>query len=119
MHYNIKHGRRGADRQTKEIEMSTKGNLTREQAVAIVGEAAVDKAERENCEPTNRVGYNGACQNDDLCEWSACVSCEDKDGNDCTLVAYYYTTNEQDQAMADAYGDGSAIDWEIAGYEVA
>ena len=98
--------------------MSTKGNLTREQAVTIVGEATVDKVERENCEPTGRVGYNGACQGDALCEWSASVSCEDKDGNDCTLVAYYYTTNEQDQAMADADGDGSAIDWEIAGYEV-
>ena len=87
--------------------------MTREQVVAAVGEESVGKLERKNCEPTNR-----ACQSDDLCEWSASVSCEDKDGNDCTLVAYYYTTNEQDQAMADACGDGSAIDWEIAGYEV-
>lgn len=98
--------------------MMTKKNLTREQALEIVGEVAVDKVERENCEPTNRVGYNGACQNDDLCEWSASVRCEDRDGTKCTLVAYYYTTNEQDQAMADADGDGSAIEWEIAGYEV-
>ena len=93
-----------------------KGNLTREQAVAIVDEAAVDKVERENCEPTNRVGYNGACQGDDLCEWSASVRCQDKDGDACTLLAYYYTTNEQDQAMADS--DGSAVEWEIAGYEI-
>lgn len=98
--------------------MSTKGRLTREQAVEIVGEAAVDKVEAENCEPTNRVGYNGACQNDGLCEWSASASCNDKDGNDRILVAYYYTTNEQDQTMVDADGDGSSIDWEIAGYEV-
>lgn len=98
--------------------MSTKGKLTRAQAVEIVGEAAVAKVEAKNCEPTNRVGYNGACQGDDLCEWSAGVKCEDKNGTDCTLVAYYYTTNEEDQAMADAGGDGSVIDWEIDGYEI-
>jgi len=97
--------------------MSEKGNLTREQAMAIVGEAAVEKAERKACEPTNRVGYNGECQGDDLCEWSAGVSAEDKDGYSCTVLVYYYTTNEQDQAIADA-SDGCAIDWEIAGYEV-
>lgn len=95
-----------------------RGNLTRDQAAAIVGIAAVAAVERENCEPTGRVGYNGACQNDNLCEWSACVRCEDLNGNSCWLEAYYYTTNEQDQEMADADGDGSVIDWEIAGYEV-
>ena len=98
--------------------MTTQISLTRAQAVAIVGDAAVEKLERENCEPTGRVGYNGACQHDDLCEWSAAVGCADKDGNACRLVAYYYTTNDEDQAMADADSDGSVIDWEIAGYEV-
>lgn len=98
--------------------MSTKGNLTREQAVAIVGEEAMKAVEAKNCEPTNRVGCNGACQGDELCEWSASVACQDKDGNECSLVAYYYTTNEQDQIMAENSGDGSYIDWEIAGYEV-
>ena len=88
----------------------TKGNLTREQAVAIIGEAVVDAAERKNCEPTGRVGYNGACQSDDLCEWSASASGADKDGTACSVVVYYYTTNDD--------GDGSAIDWEISGYEV-
>ena len=92
--------------------------LTRAQAVAIVGEAVVEKVESKNCEPTGRVGYNGACRNDNFCEWSATVGCEDKDGNACSLVAYYYTTNDEDQAMADADGDGSVIDWEIAGYDV-
>lgn len=95
-----------------------KGNMTREEAIAIVGLESVEKAERENCEPTNRVGYNGAEQGDGLCEWSASVRCQDKDGDACTLLAYYYTTNEQDQAMAAANGDGSAIDWEIAGYKI-
>lgn len=95
-----------------------KGNLTREQAVAIVSESAVDKVERENCQPTNRMGYNGTCQGDDLCEWSCSVRCKDTNGDDCTLVAYYYITNEEEQAMADADGDGSAINWEIAGFEI-
>lgn len=99
--------------------MSTKGNLTREQAVAIVGAEAVEKVGRENCEPTGRVGYNGACQGDAFCEWAASVSATNADGDDVTLVAYYYTSNEQDEIMAANDGDGSYIDWEIAGYEVA
>lgn len=88
-----------------------KGNLSREQATAIVGEIAVLNVESENCEPTGRCGYNGSCQGDSLCEWSAGVRCEDKDGNDCTLVAYYYTTNEQDENI-------DLIDWEIEGFEI-
>lgn len=96
----------------------TKGNLSREQAVEIVGEAAVDAVERENCEPTGRVGYNGACQGDEECEWSASVTCKDVSGLDVALTAYYYTTNEQDQLMAECDGDGSAIDWTISGYVV-
>ena len=98
--------------------MSTKGNLTREQAVAIVGAEAVEKVERENCEPTNRVGYNGACQGDAFCEWSASVRAKNQDGDDVTLLAYYYTSNEDDRIMAENDGDGSYITWEIAGYEV-
>lgn len=95
-----------------------KGNLTREQAVAALGEKLVDTVERKNCEPTNRVGYNGACQGDDLCEWSASVVGKDADGNEVVLTAYYYTTNDQDQIMADNSGDGSYIDWEIEGFEI-
>ncbi len=94
-----------------------KGNLTREQAVAIVGEATVNSVESKNCEPTNRVGFNGACQNDSLTEWSASMHCQDSEGNDVALVAYYYTTNEQDEVMAET-GDGASIDWKIEGFEV-
>lgn len=92
-----------------------KGNLTRAEAVAIVGEAAVSKAEEANCEPTNRVGYNGACQDDDLIEWSGSSSAEDKDGIACTVTAYYYTSQEEIDAAGD---DLSNVDWTIAGYEV-
>ena len=88
-----------------------KGNLTRDEAIAIVGLAAVQAVEAKNCEPTGRVGYNGECQGDDLCEWSASVSVDDG-----VLIAYYYTSNSDDQAMAD--GDGSDVDWVINGYEI-
>jgi hypothetical protein len=93
-----------------------KGNLTRSEAVAIVGEAAVATAEAENCEPTNRVGYNGAIQGEDLIEWSGSASAEDKDGNECTVTAYYYTSQEEIDAAGD---DLSNVNWKIYGYEVA
>lgn len=95
-----------------------KGNLTRSQAVAIIGEAAVHEVDYSNCEPTGRVGYNGACQGDDLCEWSASAGGIDKDGTECSVVVYFYTTNEDDDLMAAMDGDGSYIDWQVNGYEV-
>ena len=95
-----------------------KGNLTRAQAVEQVGAIAVDAVDATNCEPTGRVGYNGAAQENSLTEWSASVACEGSDGCDCTLVAYYYTSNDDDAAMAES-GDGSAITWTIRGYEIA
>jgi len=95
-----------------------KGTMTRDQAVKIVGESAVDAVERKNCEPTNRVGYNGACQGDESTEWSASVRCTDKDGTEVVLTAYYYTTTEQDKVMEET-GDGASIDWEISGFEIA
>ena len=94
-----------------------KGNLSRQQAIDLVGVQAVDAVERENCEPTNCVGYNGECQGDALTEWSASVECQDADGDKVLLVAYYYTSNEQDRMIAET-GDGGSIDWEIEDYEV-
>lgn len=88
--------------------------ITREQAIELVGLDAVERVDAEHCECTNIVGYNGACQGDELTEWAADVDLPD----DLTIRAYYYTTNEQDQAMTDADGDGAAIDWEISGYEI-
>ncbi len=98
--------------------MGLKGALTREQAVAITGESAVAAVERLNCEPTGRLGYNGAQQGDALCEWSASVRCVDSEGSPLTLLVYYYTTNAQDRIMTECEGDGSVIEWEIEGYEV-
>ena len=90
--------------------MSTKGEMKREQAVAMVGEVAVDKVERENCEFTNRV----QCDGDTRTEFSASVRCEDREGNEVTLVAYYY----QEQAEVDAVENLDELNWEISGYEV-
>lgn len=90
--------------------------LTREQAVQIFGEAVVDKLERENCEPTNRVGYNGACQGDNYTEWKASVKVDHTDWS--CLEAWYYTTNEEDARMAECDGDGAAINWTIDCYTV-
>ena len=95
-----------------------KSQLTREQAIQIAGIEAVEKVEAMGCEPTNRVGYNGAGHGDELTEWSASVKATDKDGTPVRLIAYYYTNNEEDQAMADAGSDGSVIDWEISHYSV-
>ena len=90
-----------------------KGTLTREQAIEIVGVEAVAKVEQENCEFTNRVGYNGSIQGDDEVEFAASVSAEDKDGNDVSLIAYYY----QDAKAVDE-NELDCLDWEIRGYEV-
>ena len=90
--------------------MSTKGNLSREQAVAIVGEHAVARVDAANCDFTNRV----QCDGDSRVEFAARVRCEDKDGNQCTLVAYYY----QEQAAVDAVEQLDQLDWSVEGYEV-
>ena len=88
-----------------------KNLMTREQVEVIVGRGAVDAVEYINCEPTGRCGYNGACQGDELCEWVSYVDAVDADGEHCELLAYYYTTNDQDENIGD-------IDFVIAGYEI-
>lgn len=86
-----------------------KGQYTRKQAVNIVGEDAIISVERENCEPTNRVGYNGICQDDDFIEWSASVTLDD--GR--IVTAYYYTDSETEQICSE--NDewiGDVVDWD-------
>ena len=90
--------------------MSTKGEMTREQAVAAVGEDAVNNVERENCDFTNRV----QCDGDTRVEFAASVRCEDTEGNAVTLRAYYY----QEKADVDAVDNLDELDWKIEGYEV-
>lgn len=83
--------------------MSIKGNLTREQAVAQVGEEAVAQVERENCDFTNRVMDGG------WVEFSASVKVGDE-----TLLAYYYQTQE----AIDAAEDLGNLAWKVEAFEV-
>lgn len=91
------------------------GKLTRQQAIEIAGEEIVNKLDSINCEPTSRLQTDG----DDSTEWSASIWFDSAD-EACTrtLIAYYYTTPEQNEIMAENDGDGSSIDWEIEGYEI-
>jgi hypothetical protein len=87
------------------------GLLSREEAIKIVGEEAVNEVEYENCEPTSR------CREDwfDTEEWEAHITCEDASGNDVILYAYYYPSKEEVFANAET---PDMIDWVIAGYLV-
>ena len=90
------------------------GQYTRDEAIRYVGEELVNKLDYLNCEPTSRCQTDG----DDSTEYSASIRGEAKDGAEVVLIAYYYTTPEQEAAIAAQDGDGSAIDWEIEGYEI-
>jgi len=91
-----------------------KGTLTRNQVIGIVGLKAVEKVESLNCEPTNRVGYNGSCQNNDLIEWASTVELDDG-----TKLTVYYYTDIADEAIVEANGgDWGSIDWVISGYQI-
>jgi hypothetical protein len=83
--------------------MSTKGNLTREEAVAQVGEQAVAQVEAQNCDFTNRVMESG------WVEFSASIKLGEE-----TMTAYYYQT----QAAIEAAEDLGSLTWEVEGYEV-
>ncbi len=92
-----------------------KGNLTREEAVAMVGEEAVAKVESEDCDFTNRMQTDG----DTGVEFSASVRCKDQNGDDCVLIAYYYQEQEALDDLEEAGNDDlGLLDWEIEGYEV-
>lgn len=88
--------------------MTTKSNLTRAQAIALVGEDAVNTVGRENCEYTNR------CL-DDFVEFAASVEAEDIEGYSCTLTAYYYPSQQE---IDDAGDDLSNVEWIVDGYSV-
>jgi hypothetical protein len=91
-----------------------KGTMTREQAIALVGESEVDRLERENCEPTSRCQTDG----DEAVEFSASIITKDTKGEDFTLVAYYYQDQESlDGPDGEGVEDLSNLDWEINGFE--
>ena len=82
-----------------------KGNLTREQAINLVGIAAVMAVEDKGCDFTNRVMDGG------VVEFAASVVTSEG-----VLTAYYYTSQEEIDAAGE---DLSNVDWEIYGYEIA
>ena len=90
-----------------------KGNLSRVQAIATVGEEAVVKAEKENCEPTNRVGFCGNSKGDDMIEWKASFKLEDG-----RIINVYYYTDEIDEETATNADNWDFIEWDAWGYEV-
>ena len=88
------------------------GKLSRDHVVALFGEEVIAKLDAEPCEPTSRLQTDG----DDSVEYSATIRVKHEDYT--YVTAYYYTTPEQEQRMADCDGDGSVIDWEIEGYDI-
>lgn len=86
------------------------GKLTREEAVAIVGEQAVQRVENAQCEFTNRVQTGS----DKVVEFSAGVKCPDKTGEEVHLSVYYYYL----QSEVDAVENLDQLDWKPAGYDV-
>lgn len=92
--------------------MSTKGTLTREQAIQAVGIELVDRVESVNCEPSSRLQTDG----DERVEFVAQINAgEDVDGFQRVLKAYYYQSPQALEGVEDL----SDIEWTIAGYEVA
>lgn len=88
---------------------------SREWAVAFIGETNVDAVERENCEPSCRVGGNGLMRNDPYLEYTAAIEI-DTDAvplitkdllpvTGCSLTAYYRASNELEQKAIDAEAD--------------
>ena len=90
--------------------MSTKGNLTREQAIQAVGSELVNKLDGINCEPTNRLQTDG----DESVEFSASVETGNEEYGRMTLTAYYY----QSPKDLDGVEDLSNLEWTVAGYEL-
>jgi len=89
----------------------TKGNLTRDEAIEQIGEAAITEVENTDCNYTGRVLPDG----DSRVEFSSSVLCKDQDGNRVVLSAYYY----QEQDDLDGLEELDSLHWIIEGYEIA
>ena len=80
-----------------------KTGMTREEAVKMVGEELVTKAERENCDFTNRVIDDVHS----ITEMSAEVSGKDLDGNNVQVQVIYNVPND---SMEDDEGEAVEMD---------
>ena len=86
-------------------------NLTREQAVALVGTKIVEDAESKNCE------WYGNNELDQVEKWTAKVSFEKDDiyhGVPCDFLAVYY----QPLYSTNNVEDLGSLNWEINHYEI-
>lgn len=83
--------------------------LTREQAVALVGQGFVEQVEEKNCDFSNRVTSDGTV------EFVATVNAgKDEDGFDLTISAYYF----QDADAVDSVEDIGDLNWSVDHYTV-
>lgn len=101
-----------------------KDKMTRDEAIALVGLAAVKDVEAETCEPTSRA-YDHA---DGEIEWSASVKV-DYDTlaphqidalpiGGCRLTAIYYTDADDAAAVEASGGDWGGISWAVHHYAI-
>lgn len=81
--------------------------MTEQQVLEVVTQDAVNHVQRENAEETNRLMDCG------LVEFSGSCKAIDKDGDEITLIAYYYQSKEDYENQ-----ELDNLDWEIEGYEV-
>lgn len=88
--------------------MSTKGTLTREQAIQSVGVELVGKLDAANCDFTGRVQTDG----DDSVEFAASVATGGDEHE--TLTAYYYQSPQDLEGVEDL----GNLQWTAAGYEL-
>ena len=77
-------------------------NLTRDEAIEIVGETAVDKVET-----TNAV-QSGTLRRDGQVKFVSKILCKDKDGKHCTLSAVWL----MDEDDVNRVEDLSDLDWD-------
>ena len=83
--------------------------ITRDQAIAIVGQATVDAVDAENCD------FSGHWSDDDtMIQFHSSKKCVDMDGNDVTLQVIYW----QDKNEVDANEDLSNLTWDPMGYRI-
>ena len=93
--------------------MSKKGEMSREQAIELLGAKIIELLDDDNCEPTGRV----QCDGDPDEEWSSSVPTKDPNGyydgdNAATLTAYYYPAQQIELA------DDIEITWAVYGYDI-
>lgn len=106
------------------LEVVDSNNLTRAEAIEMVGIAAVQAVENESCEPTSRA-YD---HEDGEIEWSASVEVDYSELSEeqvrdlpiggCWIEAVYYTDANDAQMVEDNGGDWGAVDWTIHHYSI-